>query len=148
MIGVGLGLSFTSLSSFTYEKNKSSELVKHEIEMSDNLVLDFMRYEMDNVIIDNSISNIKLEITAYNGYDVYLYNYSSYDSDKNIYRVYDISYDYNDIEIYKDIINGLKNKKIVNYDGDVYDVKIYMSLDNFTKLKENMNDFSGYIVYE
>jgi hypothetical protein len=116
--------------------------------MSDNLVLDFMRYEIDNVIIDNNISNIKLEISAYKGYDVYLYNYSSYDSDMNTYMVYDIGYDYNDIEIYKDIINGLKNKKIVNYDGDVYDVKIYTSLDNFTKLKENMNGFSGYIVYE
>ena len=148
LIGVGLGLSFASLSNFTYEKNKSSEIVKHEIEMSDDLVLDFMRYEMDNVIIDNSISNIKLEISSYDGYDVYLYNYSSYDSDKKTYRVYDISYDYNDIEIYKNIINGLKEKRIVNYDGDVYDVRIYMSLDNLTKLKENMNDFNGYIVYE
>ena len=148
LIGIGLGLSFASLSNFTYEDNSVSETIKHEIEMDDNLVLYFMMYGMDNVVIDNSISNIKIEITCYEGYNAYLYNYSSYDGDSNVYRVYDISFDYNEMEFYRDVINNLKEEKIVNYDDGAYDVKIYVSNDNLTKLRENINNFNGYIVCE
>ena len=39
------------------------------------------------------------------------------------------------------------NKRIVNYDRH-YDVKIYVSSENLTILRENINKFNGYIVFE
>ena len=45
------------------------------------------------------------------------------------------------------MIDNLSDKKIVNYDR-TYDVKVYVSSDNLTKLRKNVNEYSGYIVFE
>ena len=42
------------------------------------------------------------------------------------------------------MIDNLVNKKIVSYDK-MYDVKMYISYDNLTKLKENMNKYRNII---
>jgi len=147
LVGIGLGLSFVSLSSLDYYENSINDTNIHTIEMSDNLVLDFMRYGMDDVIVDDTIDNIKIEIISYGNIDTYLYNYNSYNNKNDIFSVYDINYDYNDLEYYKDIIDDFINKRIVNYDR-YYDVKIYVSSENLTILRENINKFNGYIVFE
>lgn len=152
LMGIGLGLSFASLSNFTYENNLVKETNMHNIEMSDNLVITSMIYNMsyDDLVIDNSLDNIKLEITSYGINDVYLYSYNEYsynDGVRELFKVIDIGIDYNELEMYKDVISNLVNKKIVNYDMD-YDVKMYISESNLTKLRENMNKYSGRIYFE
>ena len=152
LIGIGLGLSFASFSDFTYTESEINDVNTHTIEMSDNLVITSMIYNVGDidVIIDNSLDSIKLEITTYGVNDAYLYSYNSYNENgykSEMFKIIDISFDYNEFEIYKDIIDNLKNKKIINYDGN-YDVKLYVSLENFTKLKENINKYVGYTLYE
>ena len=150
LIGIGLGLSFSSISTFSYEKNTVNENNIHMIDMSDDLVLDFMRYGMDSVIIDNSLDNIKVEITSYGNINAYLYSYNGYNYDgykKQSFRIVEINYDYNELEYYRQIIEDLTNKKIVNYDRD-YDVKIYVSNENLIKLRKNVNEYNGYVVFE
>lgn len=152
LMGIGLGLSFAALSNYTYENNPVKETNMHNIEMSDNLVITSMIYNMsyDNLVIDNSLDNIKLEVTSYANNDVYLYSYNEYsynDGVKDLFRVIDIGIDYNELEMYKDVINNLKNKKIINYDMN-YDVKMYISEGNLTKLRENMNKYTGRIYFE
>lgn len=152
LIGIGLGLSFAALSNYTYENNPVKETNMHNIEMSDNLVITSMIYNMgyDNLVIDNSLDNIKLEITSYGSNDVYLYSYNEYSyngESKDLFKVIAIDIDYNELEMYRDVINNLKNKKIVNYDMN-YDVKIYISESNLTKLRENMNKYTGRIYFE
>lgn len=152
LMGIGLGLSFAALSNYTYENNPVKETNMHNIEMSDNLVITSMIYNMgyDNLVIDNSLDNIKLEVTSYGSNDVYLYSYNEYSyngESKDLFRVIDIGIDYNELEMYKDVINNLINKKIVNYDMN-YDVKMYISEGNLTKLRENMNKYTGRIYFE
>ena len=147
LVGIGLGLSFVSLSNFNYEEEKVNEVNTHMIDMNDDLVLEFMMYHSNNIVIDNSLDKIKIEVTSYGNRDVYLYSYNSYTSDGDIYLVYDLDYDYNEIEFYRDVINNLKDRRIVNSNEMAYDVKIYISEDNLTKLKRNINDFNGYIVF-
>ena len=78
--------------------------------------------------------------------DSYLYNYNSYHKSKD-YLVYDISYECNEFELYKEIIGNLENKTIINNTNGAYNYKLYVSQENLTKLKENINDFNGYIVF-
>lgn len=146
LIGIGLGLSFVSLSNFTFIENEKMETNIHTIEMSDDLVLTSMIYDINDcdIIIDNSLDNIKLEVTSYGQNDVYVYSYNEYRTDgykKNLFRVMEISTNYNGMEIYKDVINNLKEKKIVNYNV-AYEVKIYVSETNLTKLRTNINNYT------
>lgn len=147
LIGIGIGLSFISISNFSYTDNLVNNKNTHIIEMNDNLLLDFLKYETDNIIIDNSLNKIKIDISSYPEYDVYLYNYRNHTNNQD-YQIYDISYKLDELELYKNIINNLKNKKIVNYDNDVYDIKIYISSDNLNKLKKNINNYNGYLVFD
>lgn len=146
LMGVGIGLSMVALSNFTYEVDSVRNMNIHNIKMSDDLVLNFIAYGMDNVVIDNNLSDIKLEITSYGDSEVYLYNYNDY-VNKFSYKVYDISYEYNEIEMYKNIFNNLQEEKIINYNS-IYDVKMYISEDNLMKLRKNVNNYNGYIVFE
>lgn len=149
LIGIGLGLSFADLSNFEFIENEEKEVNTHMIEMSDDLVITSMVYHMgyDNIIIDNNLDDIKIEVTSYGNSDAYLYKYNEYDNNNVSFKVVDIAFEYNEVDIYKEIINNLKDKKIVNYDRD-YDVKMYISDDNLTKLRENINKYMGYFYYE
>ena len=149
LIGIGIGLSFASLSSFNYEENSKKDVNIHNIEMDDNLVLYPLLYDVDNddLIIDNRIDNIKIEITSYGNTDVYLYSYDSYSNLYGGFKVIEIAFEYNEIQVYKDIIKNLENKKIVNYDRN-YDIKVYISEDNLTRLRKNINNYTGEIYFK
>ena len=47
----------------------------------------------------------------------------------------------------EEVIENLKNKMIVNYDMP-YGVKMYVSSDNLTKLRENINKYTRNNWYE
>jgi len=142
LIGVGIGLSFVSLSNFSYEENSRKDVNMHNIEMVDNLVLYPLIYEVidNDIVIDNSLDNIKLEITSYGYNDIYLYSYDSYDNRYGGYKVIEMDIDYNEIDMYKGILKDLEDKRIVNYDR-IYDIKMYVSNDNLTKLRENIDKY-------
>jgi hypothetical protein len=59
----------------------------------------------------------------------------------------EIGYEYDEIGMYKDIFDGLKNKKIISNDGETK-IKMYVSIDNLTKLRENINKYTGNIYFE
>jgi len=147
LIGVGFGLSFFAISNFTYEDNNVSDVNTHIIDMEDNLIISNMMHDYNMIIIeDNNIDNIKMEITSYNGIDTYLYSYNESNNRDN-FKVIDVVSDYNEIDIYKNIFDGLKNEKIIDYNKD-FDIKLYVSHDNLTKLRENINNYTGNVWFE
>ena len=149
LIGSGLGLSFASLSNFDFYENMDKEVNTHIIDMSDDLVITSMMYDMgrNDIIIDNSLNDIKLEIISYGQSDAYLYNYNSLGGNDRVFKVYEVDYDYNEMGLYKEIFDNLKDNKIVNYDR-LYEVKMYVSYDNLIKLRENINKYTGNIWFE
>ena len=148
LIGIGMGLSLVSLSSFSYDNNIIKNNDIHNIEMNDDLVLYPLIYEINDsdIIIDNKLDNIKLEVISYGNMNSYLYSYDSY-RNNNSFKIIEIGYEYDEIGLYKDIFNGLKNKKIVKDLGESK-IKIYVSIDNLTKLRENINKYTGNIYFE
>ena len=148
LIGIGIGLSSVSLSGFSYEDNILMDSNVHNIEMSDDLVLYSLMYEISDrdIIIDNTIDNIRLEISSCKNMESYLYSYNGYRNNDS-FKIMEIGYEYDEIGMYKDIFDGLKNKKIISNDGESK-IKMYVSIDNLTKLRENINKYTGNVYFE
>ncbi len=141
LLGIGSGLSFISLSNFTTYENSNTETKEYNLDMEDNLIIDdLLTIDKENVIIDNNLSDIKLEISTPKFTNINLYTRSQYNEKEKLYKFVNINSDYN-IELYKSIIEDLKKQKINNYNYDYKIEKIYISSKNLTKLEENQNNF-------
>lgn len=140
IIGIGLGELFIAISNFEYEKNIVLEVNKHNINMEDNLIINEIADLHTNIIIDNSIDDIKINITNYDNINNYIYSYYEIGNDGNIYKVIDLSNEYSKINTYKSMINNLKNNKIIINDIS-YKIDLYVSEDNLRILKDNLDKY-------
>ena len=61
----------------------------------------------------------------------------SYDDGGYRYKYLDIWASYSEFDFYKEVINNLKEKKIISCDELWKIDKIYVSTENLTKLREN-----------
>lgn len=147
-VGIGLGLSTYSLSTYDYiysdEINNKKD--SHIIEMNDELVLMNTDGLLDKMVIDNNRNDIKVDIKTSDCVDVYVYSYMSEDSDGNSYKIIHINDNRYGYDYFKMVVKYLTNKKIVVNNDGLYEIdKIYISEDNLTKIKKNydmyMNDY-------
>ena len=150
LVGVGIGLSTSAFSNFTFydkplnEVNKTTKI----IEMTDNLIVDDIMNIPDNrIVIDNNLSDIKLDIITNDNknVNVYMHKTYSYDEKKNEYHDITcafISVEHNDFEQLKQLLDDLKNKRINTYSDYNYRIdKVYISESNLTKIKENYSKY-------
>ena len=143
LMGVGIGLSFNGISSFTYDDKGDYVTSSHVVEMSDDLILfEINNIDSSKIIIDDALDCLKLDILAYYDSEIFIYSYiNSYNDNNgevNNYRFIDIVSEYNEFDVYKRIVSDLKNKKISSMDYDYYKIdKIYLSSENLNKLKDN-----------
>lgn len=138
LIGIGIGISFSSLNKFKIIDNREEIREELLVDWNDKLVIqEVMDLSDNNIIIDNSINNIKLDIVTNIDNNV-----NTYSNDMGDYKVIHFNYNYSSIDIFKEIIKDLKNKKINKYYDNYYRIdKIYISQDNLTKLKENNKNY-------
>ncbi len=142
LIGLGLGVSFAALGTFDIytDESKVEKVNNYNITMKDNLIIsDIIYLDDDKVIIDNSLKDVKMDIKTYNESKMKFYTYHEYD-DEVVYDVLGMYPNYDQTGEYKMIIEDLKNKKLNTFNlyNNYYEVdKIYVSQDNFTKLKNN-----------
>lgn len=142
-IGAGFGLSFAAMTDFTYVDSSKVDTEVHTIKMRDNLVLSDMLYNhMEDIVIDNSLTDIKVEITSYENIQPYFSNYIHYNDLGDAFVYVDIYSDVNGFSMYKEVIANLKERRIVNYDESYMIKKMYISEKNLTKLKENIAKYN------
>lgn len=84
--------------------------------------------------VESDIDNIKIECSINELFNVQLYNQG-----KSGMYVYEYCND--PFNIVREIIDNLNNKKIVNFNSDLMEVKIYASKENIDKLKSNQNTY-------
>ena len=156
LVGVGIGLSFATLATFTtYEDNELERVTKtYTIDMKDNLIInEIMDISNDKIVIDNTLSNIKMDITTCGDGEVYTYTYSTnryYDDSEeynyNVYEIVSTYVDYDEITRLKSVLEDLKKKRINTnnfYNSCNYEIeKIYISEDNLTKIRDNYINFN------
>lgn len=152
LTGIGSGISFCDYMSFD-KKVITSKDIKYinksfNLEMKDNLILEFLEHYNVEFIEDNNLNNIKIELTQCKDIEVDLYNYmDSYYVINNgmTYLIYDFNYHADSGNVIDEInylLKQLKSKeRIYNDYVNVTKIKIYASKDNIQKLKDNYNYF-------
>ena len=141
LVGLGFGLAVSDFTNYSVVKYDEYEKDTRIIEMEDNLVFDGIYNIDDNkIVIDDSINYIKLDILKLDTVEVNIYEntvWYSYDDDGYRYKYLDIWASYSELDFYKEVINNLKEKKIISCDELWKIDKIYVSTENLTKLREN-----------
>ena len=155
LVGIGSGISFCNYLTFdkvTLTNNDIEYSTKNfDIEMKDNLNLAFLLHDKVEIVYDDSLDNIKIEVTydkdgnieLYKSTDQYYDDYEYFN-----YFDYDINYNlnYGDdfIEEINYLINEIKNKRrIYNDYPAISNIKIFISHNNLKKLEENYYKIYG-----
>lgn len=140
MCGAGVGLAICSYLNYEEVSNFPDEQYitqTENIEMQDNLYIS-KNYKYEYVI-DNSVSNIQIEIKHIPEIHVEVH--------KSKGKKYTYCYFYDNMDktsIYKIVMRDLKEKKIRNYDnGNTIKIKIITSQENYNKLEANYNIFAN-----
>ena len=148
LMGFGISMSIVSFSKFTYvdglPERYKPEVFTKEIEMNKDLSFECYGFETIDYVVDDSLNNIKIEITGYkefNDYKIYVFN--------NHIQLHDEVSTVNGAEHVKEIIRNLKNKKIYNYDNTLdRNIKVYASSKNIALLKQNSENYCKQVAQE
>ena len=129
IFGIGCGLAFCGSLDFKVLKDNEGMITTKTttFEMNNQLIIN--SYEHDINYIESDNNDIKLEYKANKVCELVDINYEN-----NI----ELYFDYDDpINIVKETINNLKNKKIIPITCNAYELNIYSNKNNIDILKNN-----------
>lgn len=108
--------------------------------MSDNLWIT-KNYEYE-YIIDNSINTVNIEINYLDGIEPELEIENRKNSNDESYQYCLVTYDTNRYMLYKNILQDIKNKKLIDYENlNSIKLKITVSQENYEKLQQNYEQY-------
>lgn len=129
LVAFGIGCGMTCLGFMDFEFKEVKDLKSIEMDMEEDLYI----REFQNIeYIEEERDNIKLEFKINKGYNV------SY-HDENQYGVLLYTYCDNRFKVIKSFIDNLNNKKIINIEDSISDIKVYGNKSNINKIKANYN---------
>ena len=141
--GVGAGIAIGSYLNFEHgSTNQYNEYktLSQEIPMSDNLWIT-KNYEHE-YIIDNSIGTVNIEVKYLNGIEPKLEIENRKNSNDENYQYCLVTYDTNRYMLYKNILQDIKNKKLIDYENlNSIKLKITVSQENYEKLQQNYEKY-------
>lgn len=149
LVGIGLGISFNELTKFTFVHDSSNyTTTNHTLNMKDDLVfLEIDEVPRGKIVIDNNKDDIELVLTSSPILNVVAdideTSYYEYDDELDESKYYstnivEIYSNYDEWTAFKKVIDGFKEKKIVDIDNYGYQIeKITISEDNLNKIIEN-----------
>lgn len=143
LIGVGIGLSINSLDTYKIvEKESYYEEDTLTIPYKDNLIINDLYYLNSNkIVIDNTKNDIVINISKLKGTEINTSTHDVWSNDK-IYSWLSIYSNNSEYNYLKMTLDSLKNKEIL-VGGNPFEVdKVYISMDNLTKLKENYQNYN------
>jgi len=136
IFGIGCGISFSEISKFTITDNKYFYENKNIYLTMDNSII-LQDFNPNIVVIDNNQKDIIFNVSYTKNIEVYINNY--YDN------YYIVDYDFSRFNLVNVILNDIKNKKIRDYDDNLYKInKIIMSEENYKIISNNYNEYFGY----
>ena len=108
--------------------------------MSDNLWIT-KNYEYE-YIIDNSINTVNIEINYLDGLEPELEIENRKNSNDESYQYCLVTYDTNRYMLYKNILQDIKNKKLIDYENlNSIKLNITVSQENYEKLQQNYEKY-------
>ena len=141
--GVGAGIAIGSYLNFEHgstDQYNEYNTLSQEIPMSDNLWIT-KNYEHE-YIIDNSIGTVNIEVKYLNGIEPKLEIENRKNSNDENYQYCLVTYDTNRYMLYKNILQDIKNKKLIDYENlNSIKLKITVSQENYEKLQQNYEKY-------
>ena len=108
--------------------------------MSENLWIT-KNYEYE-YIIDYSINTVNIEINYLDGIEPELEIENRKNSNDESYQYCLVTYDTNRYMLYKNILQDIKNKKLIDYENlNSIKLKITVSQENYEKLQQNYEKY-------
>lgn len=136
-IGIGIGLIFIGISEFQMIEDINNEnYIKEEISipMNNDMILEDWHGYIEFVESDNNDIKIVYQHSKYNKIEL-TKGYSN-----NNYYYFDNYYNFeNEMDIIRQCIDDINNKKIINY--SIYKISIYTNKENIEILKKNRVDY-------
>lgn len=146
----GTGFAITTYLNFSdYNITEYTTVKEITIPMEDNLMLTDDSYGRLNFKyeIDDSRDNIAIKVESYGEFKIDFKEYIESCNYNNYLNGY-LLFSRNPINLYKELVNNLKNKKnvpeffnLLDDDLTVYNVTITLSNENYQKLKENRANY-------
>ena len=140
---MGFGISFNSYLSFSEIEESDREYTTYteELSMEDNMILDFIERDNVDVIIDETVDNIKVEITYDKDGYIDLRSHRSYINSEHYYNILSCYY-YSNGNSFSDnfnyLIDRIDNKEKIDSDYDgIVSYKIMINSNNLEILKNN-----------
>lgn len=130
LVAFGIGCGITCLGFMSFEFKDIKDVKSIEMEMEENL---YIRQLQNIDYIEEERDNIKLEFKINKGYNVSYYYVSEYGG------VVLYTYCDNRFKFIKSFIENLNNKKIINIEESISDIKVYGNKSNIEKIKNNYN---------
>lgn len=132
-VGIGVGLILIGTLQFKFIENDTEQLETKFIEydMNSKLFID-NHHSIEYIPSDNT--NLKIEYTLNKNYEVVILEYS-----ENIINLWSTCK--NPIELIKEIIENLNNRKVIPVDGNIESIKVYTTLENINLLKQNKDNY-------
>lgn len=132
-VGIGVGLILIGTLQFKFIENDTEQLETKYIEydMNSKLFID-NHHSIEYIPSDNT--NLKIEYTLNKNYEVVILDYS-----ENIINLWSTCK--NPIELIKEIIENLNNRKVIPVDGNIESIKVYTTLENINLLKQNKDNY-------
>ena len=139
IFGIGLGISCISVTDFEFE-NKQYDIVedKYEVDMNDELVLNYFSYYDDVEFIEKDIEDIEIVVKHSDLYDVSLWR------DSNLLCMNVFANNNKLMKYVRLIIDDINHKKIGSYDYQV-DIYVYASKNNINIIKKNNYEYDSRI---
>lgn len=135
LIGMGIGMIFIGIPEFDIITDTNSEVFTEDeftLQMKEDLF--FEDYHSNIKYIEDNNNDIKIVYKHTSYYDMEMYS----DNNNHIYfHLYLV--DDNMMNIVKNTIKDINNKKIIDYSN--YEIYIYASKENIETLKQNQNKF-------
>ena len=138
-IAIGSYLNFEHVSTNQYNEYKT---LSQEIPMSDNLWIT-KNYEHEYIIDDSvDVDTVNIEINYLNGIEPKLEIENRKNSNDENYKYCIVTYDTNRYMLYKNILQDIKNKKLIDYENlNSIKLKITVSQENYEKLQQNYEKY-------
>ena len=132
-VGIGVGFILIGTLQFKYIENDTESLETKYIEydMHNKLFIE-NHHNIEYIPSDNT--NLKIEYTINKNYEVTTLNYSN-----NVIDLWPTCK--NPIELVKEIIENLNNRKVIPIDGTINSIKVYTTLENINLLKQNKDNY-------
>lgn len=143
LMGIGAGLSCTTIlnyNSYDIEKVGKITTKTEKIEVTENTRLYLLDHYPKEFVIDNTRNDIELEISYPEMLNYYLAHNKIKEEDQyvDVYHLYGEDVDI--LKMYKIVLDHLKTKRLIRYDKDAVQLKVYISQQNYDKLFKNNSE--------